>query len=79
MKYLLLILTLFTFGCKMEPEFYIDGKPYYDVERCVKSHTESAYGYHYGYNTFRGKYEYHMGHYTKTICDESKIDTIEIK
>jgi hypothetical protein len=79
MKKLLFLSLVFLFGCKREPDFYIDGKPYYTRTYCVKSHTVSDFGYHYGYNPFRGKYEYHVGQYTKTICDEYKTDTIAIK
>ncbi len=79
MKLVLVLSLLFLIGCKPDPEFYINGKPYYTCSRCVKSHTIRECGYHYGYNPFRGKFEYHFGNYSKTICDESKVDTIEIK
>lgn len=80
MKYFLLIsLILVNSGCKPQPEFYINGKPYYTDTYCVKSHTKEDYTYHYGYNILSGKYEWHWGWETETICDETKTDTIEIK
>ena len=66
-------------GCKPEPELYINGKPFYTRSRCVESETETIWEYHYGYNTFRGKYEFHYGPNTKTECVKSVIDTVEIK
>lgn len=80
MKYLYSLILVFLFiGCKPKPEFYIDGKPYYTNTHCVKSHIETKYGYHWGYNMFSGKYEWHWGSYTENVCDESRTDTIEIK
>lgn len=79
MRKLIILLSLTLLGCKHEPEFYIDGKPYYTSERCVEVETESKYGPHYGYNFMSGKYEYHVGSYTESVCVESVIDTIEIK
>ena len=67
------------FGCKPEPEFYINGKPFYTRSRCVESKTETNWEYHYGYNMFRGKWEYYYGPHTKTECVQSVIDTVEIK
>lgn len=65
-------------GCKPKPEFYIDGIPYYTQLRCEKYHTETKFGYHYGYNPLSHTFEYHVGQYVQTVCDEEKIDTIEI-
>ena len=67
------------FGCKPEPKFYINGKPFYLRSRCVESKTETNWEYHYGYNMFSGKWELHYGPNTKTECVHSVIDTIEIK
>lgn len=76
---IVVFLIMFFSSCKPKPEFYIDGKPYYTRTHCVKSHTDHKYGYHYGYNFMNGKFEWHTGSYTKTICDESRTDTLEIK
>lgn len=64
---------------KHEPEFYINGKPCYTRNRCVKSHVESKLEYHYGYNFLTSKFEWHIGNNDVTICDEYQTDTIEIK
>ena len=79
--YILIILLLILFsGCGPQRPDYVDdsGKEYSISERCVKSHTESDYSYHYGYNGFSGKFEWHWGWDTKTICDSSILDTTEI-
>lgn len=78
-KLLSLLLIVLMASCKPTPEFYIDGKPYYTRTYCVQSHTEQVYGYHYGYNWLKGKYEYHLGWYTETVCDRYRTDTLEIK
>jgi hypothetical protein len=44
----------------------------------VESHVENKYGYHYGYSFIKGKFCWHFGTYDETICDESKLDTIEV-
>lgn len=79
MKKIILLLSILYIGCKPKPEFTINGKEYYTLTKCLKSHVESKYGYHYGYNFMSGKFERHLGHYTETICDQTKTDTIEIK
>lgn len=80
--FLISIVILFVVfsGCdfRPEPEFYIDGKPYYTRIYCVESHSEEKWGYHYGMS-FKGKMEYHFGLYSDDICDKYKTDTIEIK
>jgi hypothetical protein len=73
-----LIVILFA-SCKPKPEFYIKGKPFYTRTHCVESHNETKYGYHYGYNFFKGNYSYHFGMYNENICDKEVSDTIEIK
>lgn len=67
------------FGCKPEPEFYINGKPFYTRSRCIESKTKTIWKFHHGHNRFSGKWEYHFGPNTKTVCVQSVIDTIEIK
>lgn len=81
MVYLLGIVILIQMSsCGPNKPDYVDnsGKEYTILNRCVKSHTESTYGYHYGYNPLKGKFEYHYGHYTESVCDEYVLDTIEI-
>jgi hypothetical protein len=75
------------FGCMVllsacgpiEPD-YVDknGKEYLFTHRCVKSHNESKWEYHYGYNMRNGGFDYHYGLNTKRICDSITTDTIEI-
>ncbi len=80
MKNLILILTLFLFGCNspIKPDLVINGKEYVLDENCVKSHDETKFCYHYGYDAWKGKFGFHLGNQTKTICDSTKIDTIEV-
>lgn len=75
MKKILCLLLLL--GCKPEPEFYIDGKPYYTEKFCVRSHRKTEWEYHYGY--YMGKYQNHYGPVTTTICDEYVTKAFEIK
>lgn len=77
MKKVLLILLVMV-GCERAPDFVKNGKGYWINTHCVKSHTESEYGPHYGYNFMNGKYEWHTSSYTETICDSTVTDTIEI-
>lgn len=79
MKLYFYIIPFILFSCKPKPQFYINGKPYYTVTSCVKSHAESKYTYHYGYNILNGKFEWHLGPETVVICDKTRTDTIEIK
>lgn len=79
-KYLVTFL-IFIAGCTIapkKPDLVLNGREYIFDKKCIKSHTESDYEWHYGYNTWRGKWEWHWGMNTETICDEYKIDTIEI-
>ena len=46
---------------------------------CPSAAFDNTYDYHYGYNFFRGKYEFHLGPHTVNKCLEYRIDTIEIK
>lgn len=78
-KLLLCAVLLFSISCKHKPEFYKNGKGYYTSERCVKDTTYTEWCYHYGYNFFRGKYEFHWGNDRKYECLEYVTDTVEIK
>jgi len=49
------------------------------VPIALKVILKNEYGYHYGYNFMSGKYEWYVGNYSETICDEHKTDTLEIK
>lgn len=76
---LIIGLLILLVGCgPRKPDYVKDGKEYEIYSHCVKSHTESDYGYHYGYNFLNGKYEWHWGTETTTICDERRTDTVEI-
>lgn len=79
--YIVLALLIFLLtGCKHEPEFYINDKPFYSVSNCIESHFEQKWEWHYGNNLMnKSKYEYHYGLHTVSVCDKYKIDTIEIK
>mgnify|MGYP001274283390 CR=1 FL=1 len=77
---MILIIGLFGIGCDdPKPEFSKNGKGYYTKNRCVKSHNETVWDYHWGYSWMRGKYCWHYGPHSKTICDQSIIDTIQLK
>lgn len=78
-KYLTLLILIVSIGCTQKPQFYINGKPYYRNLRCIENKTETKCEWHYGYNMFRGKWEYHYGPNTKTECVKYAFDTIEIK
>jgi hypothetical protein len=80
MKKLILFSGLVFFGCNTsrKPDLVIDGREYALNKKCIKSHQETKFCYHYGWNSWRGKFEFHWGNQTKTICDSTRIDTIEI-
>jgi hypothetical protein len=64
MKYLFIsLLGLMLASCKPEPEFYINGKPYYTNTYCIEQHLE--------HNFYGPKFS--------VECDKYKTDTIEIK
>lgn len=65
-------------GCKVEPDFTKNGHDYVIRHDCVKSHDTTQYGYHYGFNMFNSKFEWHMGYYDETICDSMRLDTVEV-
>lgn len=79
MKIKQILIIALLLGCKPKAEFYINGRAYYTHSRCLETKHESKYGYHYGYNPMRGKFEGYFGSYTETTCIKTKIDTIEIK
>lgn len=62
--------------CKPEPEFYINGEPYYTNTHCCKGHHETKWTYHYGF--WMGKYGWHYAPQHKYICEQYKTDTIKI-
>ncbi len=64
----LFIYMLTNIEIKREPEFYLNGKPYYTQVKCVESKSERVYEYHYGYSTVRGRYCWHWGYNTKFKC-----------
>jgi hypothetical protein len=78
-KYLL-ILSFFVIGCNIprKPDMVVNGKEYIFKKTCIKSHIESDWSYRYGYNWMNGKWEFYWGWDNETICDEYKIDTVEI-
>ena len=81
MVYLFGLLVLIQMSsCGPSKPDYVDklGKEYCVQIRCVKSHTENEFSYHYGYNPMSGRFEMHWGNDTKTICDEYVQDTVEI-
>lgn len=80
MKVIVLLLSLLLVGCYVptKPDLVVNGKEYLLREECVKSHDETKFCYHYGWNAWRGKFEFHWGNQTKSICDSTSTDTIEI-
>jgi len=76
------LLSLILVGCELpkpKPEFFINGKPYYTIKKCVDGHNESKYDYHYGYSIMYGKFCWHLGSYEEFVCEKYLVDTIEIK
>lgn len=80
MRNILLIFVFLLVGCDIpiKPDYVKDGKEYVITEPCVKSHVESKYEYHYGYNMMEGKFNWHWGLNNTTICDSTALDTLEI-
>lgn len=72
------ILSILIISCKRKADLYINGKPFYISERCIKDTSWTEWGYHYGLS-YRGKMEFHYGPQSKSNCLVSVIDTIEIK
>lgn len=79
MKKLILFSFLLVSCIPYKPD-YVDseGKEYSIRRRCIRSHNETKYGYHYGYNFMNSKFEWHYGYHTENICEEYKLDTVEI-
>lgn len=65
------------FGCKQKPEFYINGKPYYTQERCVKYVTETQWVY--GWGLWNGQFGMVYSPQTVCTCTEYVVDTIALK
>lgn len=67
-------------GCEItrKPNFIKNGREYRIIGKCVDSHVENKFGYHYGYNFVNGKHEWHIGYYDVNVCDKTFTDTIEI-
>lgn len=80
MKRIIIGCLILLSACEPYKPEYVDknGKEYIFTSHCVKSHNETDYDYHYGYNMIKGGFDWHYGMDTKTICDSSVIDTIEI-
>lgn len=80
MKYLFILLLIVITGCDIavKPDLVVNGKEYVYRTVCVKSHSETKWEYHYGYNFMDGKFNWHWGNNTTTICDEERIDTVEV-
>lgn len=75
----LLLITLSS--CNNEPEFYLNGKPYYTRQKCVRSHLENKPSYHFGCYIGGCKWHWNWQCFSsckETVCDEYKTDTIEI-
>ena len=79
MKRLLALVILVSACGPVHPDYVDDnGKEYVFISQCVKSHNESKWEYHYGYNMRSGGFDWHYGLNTESICDSSAIDTIEV-
>jgi hypothetical protein len=71
MKAILIVVSLALVACSSEPEFYINGKPYYTERTCIKSHRSLIPITH-----IVGKVPITTLHPVK-VCDEYRIDTLE--
>lgn len=80
MRQILILLLVSLFGCNtpIKPDLVVEGREYILRDKCVKSHQETKFCYHYGWNAWKGKFGFHWGNQTKTICDSTSTDTIEI-
>lgn len=78
-KTLLIALTLTLFSCQKEPEFYINGVPYYTWKSCAEYEKTTNFEYHYGYSVLRGRWCWHWGNNTTKKCIKEKIDTIQVR
>lgn len=77
-KYIILLAAIILSSCKREPDITINGQGYWLNHRCAKSHVEKKYGPHYGYDFMTGKYGWHTGSYTETVCDSTVVDTVKV-
>jgi hypothetical protein len=79
-KLIFILVTVLLMGCDIpvKPDFVSNGKEYMVEKNCVKSHYETKWTYHWGYNMFSGKHEWHWGDDTESVCDEYRLDTVEI-
>lgn len=80
MKNIFFLSILFLVSCDyaVKPDLVKNGKEFVIINRCVKSHTETNYEYHYGYNMMNGKFDWHWGLNTTDVCDKTVLDTIEV-
>jgi len=80
MRKLFFLLILLLVGCDyvVKPDLVKNGKEYVVVNRCVHSHQETKYEYHWGYNLMNGKYDWHWGLNTTDVCDKTVLDTVEV-
>lgn len=80
MKYLFILLMIVITGCEIvvKPDLVVGGKEYVYRTVCVESHSETKWEYHYGYNFMDGKFNWHWGNNTTTICDKEIVDTVEV-
>jgi hypothetical protein len=82
MRKLFFLLILFLVSCDfvvvVKPDLVKNGKEYVVVNRCVHSHQETNYEYHWGYNLMNGKYDWHWGLNTTDVCDKTVLDTVEV-
>lgn len=68
------LIALFLISCTNSYSKDDTGREYYETTQCVKSHSKTDYGYHYGY--YFGKIGFHWGYqcfytHSTTICDSS--------
>jgi len=69
-----LLLLLLAIGCKREPDFYRNGKPYIIETHCVKDHLTFIMQPVY----INGQFS-HFNHVPYFECIEYKTDTTEFK
>ena len=72
------LMTLVGCDFSVKPDLVKNGHEFIIVDRCVKSHEESGYDYHYGYDFMSGSWRWHTGYHTETICDSTVQDTVEV-
>ena len=77
---MIFVLALFILGACSEES---PRKPYYLKTTCIKSHTETDWGYHWGY-VFGSGFKFHFGYqcfgiHKKTVCDSLRTDKVWYK